>query len=392
MEEPSYYAGRFEGLSGNAIREIFKLLDNPAIISFAGGNPAPGTFPSDALSQIASNLLQTNGNVLLQYGKTEGYDALKESVLPFLQKLGVTTDASHVLPVSGGQQAVDLMCKTLIDPGDTILVEEPTFLGAMHTMRLYQAKLQPLLTDDDGVIPEALEEAIRRHKPKFVYLIPTFQNPTGRTLTLARRKAVADIAARTGVFILEDDPYRDLRYRGDDLPAIKQFDTADRIIHVASFSKIISPGLRVAVVTAGSEILRKLVIGKQGTDVHSPLITQALVDAFLRKGLLDTQIERCKSYYHAQYEAMLSALEAFPEGTRFTRPDGGIFIWVELDTRINALQMLKQAVEHNVAYVPGTHFFCSGGHENTLRLNFSNASAAQIEKGMAALCEVIRRQ
>lgn len=384
------YAKRFDGISGSAIRDIFKLLTNPKIISFAGGNPANTALQSDLVSDLAQQVLAENGTQILQYGQSEGYAPLRESAAEFFKHNGVDAAPDQLLPVTGSQQALDLICKAMIDPGDTMLVESPTFLGALQTFKLYQANLVPVDTDENGVIPELLEEKIKKHHPKLVYLIPTFQNPTGRTLSLERRKAIAKMMEKYDVVLIEDDPYRDLRYAGEPLPAIKAFDTTDRILYCNSFSKIISPGLRTAaVVCTEPTLMRKLVIGKQATDVHSPNLNQAIVDAYLRRGILADHIRDISLSYGQQMQAMQRMLSTFPESVKYTKPDGGIFLWCELPEDFNATALLQKATEMGVAYIPGTHFFTEKGvNNNTMRLNFSNATIEMIEKGMNILKEL----
>nr|MDD6335936.1 PLP-dependent aminotransferase family protein [bacterium] len=383
------FASRMHGLSGNAIREIFKLLGQPQMISFAGGMPAPSTFRPQLVADITARLMAEKGIALLQYGATEGYAPLRESISVFLRHVGVELPESQVLPVSGSQQALDLLCKAFIDPGDCILVENPTFLGALHTMATYQADVKPVQSDENGVIPEALEEAILRYHPKLVYLIPTFQNPTGITLSLERRKAVADIAARTRTVIMEDDPYRDLRFAGQPLPAVASFNHDGYVVYLGSFSKLISPGMRVAFAAGAPEIIRKMTIGKQAADVHTPLLTQAIVDEMLRMDVLDgIMAEACKDYV-VRLDAMLKALEGYPEGVSYTKPEGGLFVWAELPEGIDTLALLPEAAKAGVAYIPGTHFYCQGGHGNTMRLNFSNSTPERITQGMEILRGVI---
>ncbi len=382
------YAHRFDKVSGSAIREIFKLIAKPGMISFAGGNPAKSALPDEVCAKIAEEVLHQDGKTILQYGATEGYAPLLESLRGFAEDaLGCKVDG--ILPVTGSTQAMDLLCKALIDPGDVILVENPTFLGNMQCMRLYQAELVPVESDDGGIIIEKLEEAIIRHHPKILYTIPTFQNPTGKTLAADRRQPIAELAAKYGVVVAEDDPYRDLRYSGDALPSIKSYDKEGWVVFLGSFSKIISPGLRVGYMAGDHRILRKCTVGKQSADVHTSNLTQAIVDQFLRRNLLPDHIKRICASYKEQMDAMLEELATFPEGTRYTRPEGGLFIWVELPEGLDALEMLNTCVERGVAYVPGTHFFAEGGHENTLRLNFSNSTVEQIHKGMAIIREVI---
>ena len=384
------FARRFDGVNGSAIREIFKMIARPGMISFAGGNPALSALPDETVARIAREVLEQDGKRILQYGATEGYPPFLESLMAYAQaQLGCGIPA--VLPVTGSTQAMDLLCKALINPGDVILVENPSFLGNLQCMHLYEAQLVPVESDDHGLIPEKVEEAMRRHHPKMLYVIPTFQNPTGKTLALERRRPIAELAAKYGVVVAEDDPYRDLRYMGEALPSIKSFDREGWVVFLGSFSKIISPGLRVGFMAGDARILRKCTIGKQSADVHTANLNQAIVDQFLRQNLLPAHIASICNSYREQLGAMLEELRAFPEGTRYTRPEGGLFAWVELPSGIDAKELLEQAVARHVAYVPGTHFYCDDGHDNTLRLNFSNSTIPQIHEGMAVLRELIER-
>ena len=382
------YAHRFDNVSGSAIREIFKLIAKPGMISFAGGNPAKSALPDDVCADIAKEVLNENGKAILQYGATEGYAPLLESLRSYAeQAIGCKVDG--ILPTTGSTQGMDLLCKALIDPGDVILVENPTFLGNMQCMRLYQANLVPVESDENGIILEKLEEAIIKHKPKILYTIPTFQNPTGKTLAADRRQPIAEMAAKYGVVVAEDDPYRDLRYSGEPLPSIKSYDKDGWVVFLGSFSKIISPGLRVGYMVGDPRILRKCTIGKQSADVHTSNLTQAIVDQFLRRNLLPDHIMSICASYKEQMDAMMEELSTFPAGTTYTKPEGGLFIWVELPEHLNALELMSKCVDRGVAYVPGTHFFAEGGHHNTLRLNFSNSTVEQIHTGMAVIREVI---
>lgn len=382
------FASRFDGVSGSAIREIFKMIAKPGMISFAGGNPALSALPDATVSALAQKVLKENGKAILQYGATEGYPPFLESLKAYAEKqLGC--DIPGVLPVTGSTQAMDLLCKALINPGDVILVENPSFLGNLQCMNLYQAKLVPVESDENGLMLDKLEEAIIKHHPKMLYTIPTFQNPTGKTLAADRRQPIAEMAAKYGMVVAEDDPYRDLRYAGEPIPSIKSYDKEGWVVFLGSFSKIISPGLRVGFMAGDPRILRKCTIGKQSSDVHTANLNQAIVDQFLRQDLLPAHIASICQSYKAQMNAMLDELASFPEGTRYTKPEGGLFIWVELPSGIEAKAMLEKAVERHVAYVPGTHFFCDGGHDNTFRLNFSNSTIDQIHTGMKVLRELI---
>ncbi|MBR3739540.1 MAG: PLP-dependent aminotransferase family protein [Clostridia bacterium] len=387
--ESMQFAHRFDGISGSAIREIFKLLAVPGMISFAGGNPSLSALPDEQCAELAKELLLDKGKILLQYGATEGYAPLRESLVPYLKdRFSFDCKADEILPVTGSTQAMDLLCKALIDPGDKVVVENPTFLGNMQAIRLYQAQLVPVDSDDDGIKVDELEEVFKKEHPKMLYIIPTFQNPTGRTLSLERRKKIAELASQYGVVVAEDDPYRDLRYTGKELPSIKSFDTEGWVAFMGSFSKVISPGLRVGFLAANPALLRKCVIGKQSSDVHTANLSQAIVDAYLRRNLLMPHVEEiCKSYAQ-QMNTMLGLLAKCGGVARYTRPQGGLFIFAELKEGMNALDLLMKCVDKGVAYVPGTHFYPNGGHENTFRLNFSMCTVEQIEKGMGIMNEV----
>lgn len=385
------FASRFDHVTGSAIREIFKVIAQPGMISFAGGNPSPDALPDRQVSELARYVLEKDGKAILQYGATEGYAPFLESLKSYVEnQLGVSVPA--VLPVTGSTQAMDLLCKVMIDPGDTVLVENPSFLGNLQCLKLYQANLVPVASDDLGLLPDDLEEKILRYRPKMLYTIPTFQNPTGKTLPEERRKAVAELANRYGMLVAEDDPYRDLRYSGEAGHSIKYYDQNGWVVFLGSFSKIISPGLRVGYMAGDASIIRKCTVGKQSTDVHTANLNQAVVDQYLRRNMLPDHIRTICAGYGAKMNQMLSCLEQFPEGVRFTRPQGGLFIWAELPEKIDAVQMLSAAVEQRVAYVPGTYFCVDGGHLNTIRLNFSNSTPEQIETGMNALKDIIKQQ
>lgn len=383
-------ADQMQNLSGSAIREIFHLLAKPGMISFAGGNPAVSALEPEVIAEIGRKALEQHGWRLLQYGATEGFGPLRESASEYARRAGVFVQPDQILPTQGSQQALDLLCKALLNPGDAVLVESPTFLGALHTLRTYRASLHALETDEDGVVVEAAEEAIRRHHPKLMYVIPTFQNPTGRTLSLERRRRLAQLAAEYGVVLAEDDPYRDVRFSGEPLPSIKSFDPENWVAYLGSFSKVIAPGLRVGFAAVDNEaLLRKMVIGKQAADVHTPLLNQAIVDGYLRSGLLEDHLKRICADYGARLGVMLAWLDRLPPEVTHTVPRGGLFVWAALPAGADTLQMLKEAVAQNVAYVPGTHFYFDGGRESTMRLNFSNGKFEDVAEGMGRLNAII---
>jgi len=384
------FATRMEGMSGNVIREILKLTQRPDIISFAGGMPSPDSFPTQEIRRILDEIGDQFIS-LLQYATTEGYPPLREFLAGWVADRGITATPDEVLILTGSQQGIDLACKALLDPDDVVLVERPTYLTALQVIRMYQARAVAVHCDEEGMIPEALAEAIERHKPKMIYLVPTFRNPSGETWSLERRRMVAEVAASAGVVVVEDDPYGVLRYEGEPLPAVKAFDQAGNVIYLGSFSKIISPGLRVGYAVAQVDLLRKLVIGKQTTDVHSSNLSQYIVDAFCRSQAFHGHIEAIRSQYRAKRDRMFAAMEAhFPASTQWTRPHGGLFTWVTAPEGVSTTLLLERAVERKVAFIPGTPFYCDGGGDNMMRLNFSNASFQQIDEGIARLGETLQ--
>lgn len=385
---PFTFAHRFDQVSGSAIREIFKVIAQPGMISFAGGNPSPSALPDETVRLLADELLQNHGKVLLQYGATEGYAPFIESLHQYVQEM-LNCEIPAVLPVTGSTQAMDLLCKALIDPGDNILIENPSFLGNMQCMKLYQANLIPVSSDDSGMLMEDLEEKINVYHPKMLYTIPTFQNPSGKTLPEERRRKIAELANSYHMVVAEDDPYRDLRYDGNPVSSIKSFDREGWVMFLGSFSKIISPGLRVGYMAGHPDLIRKCTVGKQSTDVHTANLNQAIVDQFIRRNLLPEHISSICADYGAKMKFMLSKLAEFPGGIRYTKPQGGLFIWAELPDHMNAKLLLNQAIDRKVAFVPGTHFCVDGGHENTIRLNFSNSTIDQINTGMNILKELV---
>lgn len=386
------FSDGIRSVSGSAIRDIFKLLGRQGMISFAGGNPSMRALEPDVARELSCRAIDRYGASILQYGGTEGLPALREQTAKYLSETAqVRCTAGNILPVQGSSQAFDLLLKALINPGDVVLIESPTFLGAIQALRIYGAKLIDMPMDEEGVIVDRVEALVKQYRPKLMYIIPTFQNPTGRTLSLERRRALAQMAARYGFVIAEDDPYRDLRYAGDPLPSISSFDEEDWVVYLSSFSKYISPGLRVGAAAVPNEkLLRKMVIGKQSTDVHSPLLTQAIVSLYLEEGRLPEHLTRICDLYRKQLDAMLDGFSALPAGTRHTLPQGGLFIWAALPEGMDAQALLAGAVEKGVAYVPGTHFYADGEHANTLRLNFSMCEPDAICEGMHRLAAALK--
>ncbi|MBQ9624977.1 MAG: PLP-dependent aminotransferase family protein [Clostridia bacterium] len=378
------FAQRFEGMSGSAIRAIFALLKDPEIISFGGGNPAGEAFPGEELSEIAERLLKNNFASVLQYGQTEGYLPLREQIA---EEYGVVTDMVQI--TVGAQQAIDLVAKAMLNKGDCILVENPTFLGALQTFKLYQPKIKAVETDENGIIIEDLEEKIKQHKPKLLYIIPNFQNPTGITTSLERRKAISEIAQKYNLLIIEDDPYGKLRYEGDAVESIFEINKSGNVIYLTSFSKTISPGLRIGAAIGDKELIAKMVVGAQGQTVHPPVLNQAMIYEYVKSGAYLPHIEAMCKLYKSRRNTMLAELEkGMPKGVSHTNPQGGLFLWCSLPEGVNATELFKKAVESKVAFVPGDTFYCENVRTNKLRLNFSFTDEEKIKKGISTLAKV----
>lgn len=384
------FANRMDGVSGSVIREIFKMMADPEMISFGGGNPAKESFPIDVVERISHEVLEQNGAGILQYGTTEGYAPLRESYLEYIAgPKGVKAGVENVLTLSGSMQGLDLTTKVFIDPGDAVLVEAPTFLGALQAFNTYQARCVPVGMDDEGVDLNELEDKVKQYRPKMFYVIPTFQNPTGKTLGIERRRAIAQLAEKYDFIVIEDDPYCDLRYRGTPMPPIKTFDKSGNVVLLNSFSKILSPGLRVGTAVASPEIIRKMTVAKQSSDTHTSNLTQAIADAFLRRGLLSGHLTSILPIYTERLNAMLEGLERFfPDTFRYTKPEGGLFVWGETAGKPDMPAILKRSTQElKVAFVPGQFFFVDPATmgQNTMRLNFSSATPERILTGLERL-------
>lgn len=381
-------AERMQGVSGSAIRELFKLLGDPEIISFGGGNPAKECFPKEDIRAITDELLLEKSDILLQYGATEGYLPLRKAYIEkILPDLGLTAKLENVLALTGSMQGLDLICKTVINPGDVVLVEEPSFLGALQTFNVAQAKLVPIPLHTDGLHVDELEALVREHKPVMFYTIPTFQNPTSWVSGVEARKAIARLAAEYDMLVIEDDPYAALRFSGEKLPTIKSFDTSDNVILLSSFSKTISPGMRVALCCGNPELIHKMTIAKQGTDTHSPNLNQAIIAEYLNRDLLPAHIAEISKVYANSARIMTEAMdEHFPDWVNYEKPVGGLFIWCTLPEGWDAQEVFNRAVERKVAFVPGEPFFSVRGRgKNTFRLNFSAEPEARIREGIKRL-------
>ncbi|MBK7216132.1 MAG: PLP-dependent aminotransferase family protein [Candidatus Promineofilum sp.] len=414
-------AQRMQWMSASTIRELLKLTENPDIISFGGGMPAPEVFPVNAFRDAADRVLSRHGDRALQYSATEGYRPLREWIVTQMARYGIESAPENVLITSGSQQALDLIGKIMINPGDLILTERPSYMGALQAWRAYQAEFVSVPVDDDGLRVELLEEALCAG-PKFMYILPNFQNPGGVTLSLARRRQLIEIADHYGVPIIEDDPYGELRYEGEHLPPLVVID-AERmkhhslrapnggdyyahehtpgngraymrgnVIYLSTFSKTLAPGLRLAWLVAPVEVVQRCVVAKQGMDLHTATLNQMIAHEILTGGggdFLGAHVRLIRSLYRERRDAMLAAMETyFPDAVHWTYPHGGLFLWVTLPEGLDAAELLKEALAHKVAYVPGAAFHPDGGGHNTLRLNFSFCDPQRIETGIRRLGEV----
>ena len=394
------YAGRTAQMSGSVIRELLKLTEEPDIISFAGGMPAPELFPTDALAEAADRVLRAHGRQALQYGPTEGHMPLRRVLAARMARYGLQVTVDNIAITSGSQQALDLLGKLFINRGDRIVVEAPTYLGALQAWNAYGAQYLSVPTDADGMDVDALEEALRAG-PRFIYALPNFQNPGGFTLSLERRKRIVALADRYGVPIVEDDPYGQLRFEGEHLPPLVVLDGAahqdgafcysGNIIYLSTFSKILAPGLRLGWVVAPEQVIRKLVTAKQGADLQTATLNQMIACEVAGGPFLDEHVRRLRQVYSERRDTMVAAMsQFFPPGVRWSYPQGGLFLFVTLPEGIDAAAVLPDALRQKVAFVPGGAFFANGGGANTLRLNFSNATPEKIRDGIERLGGVLR--
>lgn len=392
MSDPhsAAFARRMEQMRPSTIREILKVTAQPDVISFAGGLPAPELFPMDDIRRAADSVLTQHGSRALQYSQSEGVPKLREWIAAEMGRRGIRARAEDVLVTNGSQQVLDLVGKLFLNPGDVVLTENPTYLAAIQAFQTFEVRFVPVPTDGDGLIPEALPALIKQHRPKFLYTIPNFQNPTGITLTAARREALARVAAEHGLTVVEDDPYGKLRYRGADIPPVKSWDTAGRVIYASTFSKTIAPGLRTGWVVAPPEIFNRLLILKQASDLHTSSFDQLVAHAYLTQSDPAAHLEKIRRAYGERFELLDTALRTeMPAGYRWTKPEGGMFLWITGPENLDALELLKRAIAEKVAFVPGRDFFPADGGRNFLRLNYSNSTPERIREGvrrLAALC------
>ncbi|MGO9310847.1 MAG: PLP-dependent aminotransferase family protein [Spirochaetia bacterium] len=386
-------ARRMSAVHRSFIREILKAAVDPQIISFAGGLPNPRFFPVRELEEAARKVLAADGAAALQYATTEGFPPLREKIAERYAARGTVVRPEDVLVLNGSQQALDLVAKVLLDPGDAVLVESPSYLAALQCFGFFEPRFRPLALDRDGVCARELGEALREGSPKLFYAIPNFQNPSGISYSLERRRETARLIAGCPTLLLEDDPYGEIRFLGEDLPSIwsclASAGAADSSALMGTFSKIVSPGVRLGWIVAGPALMDALVVAKQAADLHSNELTQRIVHRYLCDNDVDAHTQRIRDAYQRQRDLMVDAAKTFfPPEVSCTEPEGGMFLWMTLPRGMSAMGFFEKALTRKVTFVPGAAFFSSGGGENTLRLNFSNCDEATIEEGMARLARV----
>jgi 2-aminoadipate transaminase len=384
------FSERAQQLQSSAIREILKITQRPEIISFAGGLPSPATFPVERMRAAYDKVLREAGKQALQYGPTDGYAPLREWIANSLSTADCKILPEQILMVSGSQQALDLLGKVLVDEGSRVLVETPSYLGALQAFSVYRPEFKSVETDDHGLVPSSIEAVAKG--ARMLYALPNFQNPTGRSLSLERRRELVETCARLGLPLIEDDPYGALSYKGEPMPRMLNMNP-DGVIYMGSFSKVLTPGIRLGYVCAPLPLVRRLELAKQAADLHTAQLTQMVVHEVVKDGFLDEHIPTIRSLYANQCQAMLDALdEHFPESVSWTRPEGGMFIWVTLPKSIDASKLLDQAIAARVAFVPGAPFYANEPATNTLRLSFVTVPPERIREGVAVLGQLIKAQ
>ena len=385
---------KFKTMKPSAIREIFKSLGKPGAISFAAGNPSPESFPSEEMGKIANDIFANEPVTALQYGITEGYVPLRQLVTERLARVyNINSPDDDTIIVTGGQQGIELTCKVMCNEGDVVICESPSFIGALNAFRSLGAKLKGVPLNEDGIDTALLEKAlIENPNTKLLYLIPTFQNPAGTTSTLENRKAVYELARKYNVVIIEDNPYGDLRFSGENVPTYKSMDVDGRVVYCGSFSKVLSAGMRIGFVCANKELISKIVVAKQVEDVHTNVLFQMICARYISEYDLDAHIEKIRRLYAHKANLMISALEKYmPDCVKFTRPEGGIFLWCTLPESIKLGDFVAKAVENNVFVVPGTAFTPDEDEVTySFRLNYSMPSDEDIDKGVKILADIIK--
>ena len=387
------YAARVHSMRSSAARDLMSTASRPDIISFAGGMPAEESLDDEAFRQAVLNVVKNSSGRAFQYGPTEGFYEVRELACRLMRRSGLKVHPDEVLITAGAQQALDLIAKTFIDEGDEIIVEAPSYVGALNAFRVFQPQVISVEIEDDGINVDSLQTTLQSKSvpPKFIYLIPNFQNPAGVTISMEKRKKIAALATDYNVLVIEDNPYGEISFEGKQLPTLRSM--CDNVIYLGSLSKIISPGLRVGWIYAPLPILQKINLAKQGADLCSSSLSQLVALEYLSLIDLDEHLEKIRKLYRERCEAMLQALEEFfPDEARWTKPDGGFFIWVTVDAEIDTGDMLSLALEKKVAYIPGSSFYYGAGGQKSMRLSFSNPKPDQIYDGIERLAGVLKEQ
>lgn len=394
-----FFTERAKSVKSSVIRELLSLASRPGIISFGGGMPDPNLFPVQEFKECMDIALSQKASISLQYGETPGYYPLRESLVKLSEEdgiKGVTTD--NVIVTTASQQAIDFVSKVFIEKGDTVIVEAPTYLSAVQSFKTFLANFVSIPMDKDGAIISVLADKLKELKtkgirPKFFYTVPTFQNPAGVCMSLERRKELLKLAKEFDLLIIEDNPYGDLRYRGDAIPSIKALDEDGNVVYLRTFSKILAPGIRLGWIVAHKEIIDKINLLKQATDLCTPVITQVATDEYLRKGYLRPHIEKIKASYSVKCNVMIESIQKyFPEEVKINEPDGGMFLWASTPEKIDTVSIFNEAIAEGVAYIVGTAFFADGSGSNTMRLNFTMVTPEKIEEGIKRLGNLLKKK
>lgn len=384
------FADRMSCIHKSFVREILKVTEDREVISFAGGLPNPRCFPVQEIAAAAQKVLSECGEAALQYATSEGYLPLRQMIAKRYAEQGVLVNPSEILITNGSQQGLDLLGKAFLNKGDGIIVERPTYLAAIQSFGLFEPRFHSVPLQEDGVDPEAIEKALTQDESKLFYSVPNFQNPTGITYSREKRRAVAEKLQGNNTVFIEDNPYGELRFIGEDEPSMRTF-LGDDCVLLGSFSKIVSPGIRLGWIAACPEIMEKLIVAKQASDLHSNYLCQRIVHQYLLDNDIERHIAKIRKVYKGQRDHMVQTMEeCFPEKVSFTRPEGGMFLWATLPESMSALDLFHQAIKENVAFVPGQAFYANGGGNNTMRLNFSNSDEDRISEGIMRLARVIK--
>ena len=382
------YSKRVPADGTDAVGAILQAAADPKIISFAGGLPAPEVFPVKEMKATVDKVFEEHGQEAMQYGAAKGVTALREVIQQHVkEKENVDSELDNVLVTTGSEQALDLVGKAFVDPGDTVLVEQPTYLCALDVFRSYGANFASVEMDEDGMKMDALEEALKANpNTKLIYTVPNFQNPTGRTMTEERRKQLAELAEKYDVYVLEDNPYGEIRFAGQHVPAVKSFDKSGHVLYMSTFSKTLAPGFRLGWLVADEDVVNKLTVLKQSADLHTDNLAQFAVAQFFTDNDVDAHVKEISDLYGKRKDLMLEGIKKyFPEGVKYTNPEGGMFLWVEVPGVDDTVELFKECLEHDVAFVPGDPFFAGEAQPGAFRLNYSNMKEDQIEVGLKRL-------